>query len=704
MQNSPKRLARTLLAALLLTSSFVLPASAAEPPGTWNPQVAGSAGVPVPPGSGSYYMYAPSVVQLSPTERMVYTCANQVSGQTWDHVGMNYGTRRADGTYQWGAVQFPLNPQAADTPAWASNHICDPEVVRGSFRYDGHSYGWALFVLGYPDLGKYPGADPINVVGVAYADQPQGPWKLSRNALLDRSTDGPFDPGAWGVGQPSVTSIDGAGRLLVFYSGIGSVVRREIDLSDANNPKLGQRVALPVEGLSPEPGGGAWLHNASFVYDPAHDEFLASRDTGAGNERVQPDVEIDRIAGSAIWSGTGTWSVVGRLTECQSGYRYNHNSGIVRNAYGMIADGSELDVYFATEPPGGNYWSYRLAHAQAPLAFTGDAKPELVAQEDGRLTVLGHTANRCEANVWSSTEAGSWTKFGASPAGRPIAVRQPDGRVALFARAADGSIWWNLQSAPNGNHPSWSQLTGSSSASDPVAGRLTDGRLIVVTRRNEAPGSRVYVNIQQAPNGAFASTWQDLGASPAGQPVIGTKQDGSLVLFARAAKEAGGQVWFNQQAGTAWSGWQVVENSPAFDGGPAVARQADGRLVLVARRWEGTQSVVYQSVQSGAGFSAWTSLGSAPANDPVLAEQAGGRLAMFARAADGSIWWTRQETANGAFGGWDNLAGAAADDPVVQRRADDRLDLVIRESDGRISHRVQSAAGAAGFDAWQPIR
>jgi len=147
-----------------------------------------------------------------------------------------------------------------------------------------------------------------------------------------------------------------------------------------------------------------------------------------------------------------------------------------------------------------------------------------------------------------------------------------------------------------------------------------------------------------------------------------------------------------------------VENSPAFDGGPAVARQADGRLVLVARRWEGTQSVVYQSVQSGAGFSAWTSLGSAPANDPVLAEQAGGRLAMFARAADGSIWWTRQETANGAFGGWDNLAGAAADDPVVQRRADDRLDLVIRESDGRISHRVQSAAGAAGFDAWQTIR
>ncbi|GAB3929288.1 hypothetical protein GCM10029976_028660 [Kribbella albertanoniae] len=694
----PMRLARIALVALLLAVQFALPAHAAEPAGTWNPQAAPNAGVPVPPGSGPFYMYAPSIVQLSPTERMVYTCANRVPGQTWDHVGMNYGTRRADGTYAWGAVQFPLNPQAADTPAWASNHICDPEVVRGSFRYDGHTYAWAMFVLGYPDLGKHPGADAINVVGVAYADQPQGPWKLSRNALLDRSTDP--NVSTWGVGQPSVTSIDGAGKLLVFYSGVGQVMRREVDLSDANNPKIGPRVELPANGLTPEPGGGPFLHNASFVYDPARDEFLVSRDTGSGNERVQPDVEINRIAGSAIWSGTGTWSVVGRLTECHSGYRYNHNSGIVRNAYGMIADGSELDVYFATEPPGGNYWAYRLAHAQAPLSFTSGARPELVAQEDGRMTVLGHTANRCEANVWSSTEYGSWTKFGASPAGRPVAARQPDGRVALFSRAADGSIWWNLQSAPNGGHPGWAQLPGSASAGDPVVSRTADGRLIVVTRRNEAPGSRVYVNVQQAPNGAFASAWQDLGASPAGQPVIGTNQDGSLVLFARAAKEAGGQIWFNQQAGTAWTGWQAVEGSPSFDGGPAVARQADGRLVLVARRWEGALSVVYQST----GFGPFTSLGAAPANDPVLVEQAGGRLAMFARAADGSIWWSRQDTDNGPFTGWDRLAGNAADDPVTQRRTDNRLTLVIRQPDGRVLHRTQSTAGSPTFTDWQPLR
>ncbi|TDD62148.1 hypothetical protein E1263_04530 [Kribbella antibiotica] len=696
------RLARMVLVALLLAGQFALPAHAAEPAGTWNPQAAPNAGVPVPPGNGSYYMYAPSVVQLTPTERMVYTCANRVSGQTWDHIGMNYGTRRADGTYAWGAVQFPLNPQAADTPFWASNHICDPEVVRGSFRYDDHTYAWAMFVLGYPDLGKYPNADPINVIGVAYADQPQGPWKLSRNALLDRSTDGPLS--SWGVGQPSVTSIDGAGRVLVFYSGVGRVSRREIDLSDANNPKVGARVELPGDGLTPEPDGGVWLHNASFVYDPARDEFLMSRDTGASNPRVQTDTEINRIASSAIWSGTGTWSVVGRLNECQSGFKYNHNSGIVRNAYGMIADSSEIDVYFATEQPGGDYWAYRLSHAQAPLAFTSGAKPELVAQENGQLTVLGHTANRCEANVWSSTQAGPWTKFGASPAGRPVAARQPDGRVALFSRANDGSIWWNVQSAPNGGHPGWSQLAGSASAGDPVVGKTPDGRLVAVTRRNEAPGSRVYVNTQQAPNGAFASTWQDLGASPAGQPVIGTNQDGSLVLFARAAKEAGGQIWFNQQNGTSWTGWQVVESSPSFDGQPSVARQADGRLVLVARRWEGQLSVVYRSVQTATGFTPWTSLGASPANDAVLVEQAARRLAIFARAADGSIWWAQQQTDNGAFASWTSLAGNAGDDPVAQLRSDNRLDLVVRQPDGRIAHRIQTAPGATSFDDWQPIK
>jgi hypothetical protein len=239
---------------------------------------------------------------------------------------------------------------------------------------------------------------------------------------------------------------------------------------------------------------------------------------------------------------------------------------------------------------------------------------------------------------------------------------------------------------------------------------MRDGRLVVAVRRNVAPGSRVYLNVQQGPNGPFSGTWQDLGASPAGAPVFGTNQDGSLVLFARADGAAGGQIWFNPQLapdGSSWAGWRVVDGSGAFDGGPAVARQADGRLVVAARRWEGSLSVVYVNTQltaSGPAFAgSWTSLGASPANDPVLAVQTDGRLAMLARAADGSIWWARQDAANGPFVGWGSLGGAAASDPVAVMRADRRLDLVVQWSDGRVVHRLQNAPGSTEFGAWTTI-
>ncbi|MFC0626434.1 hypothetical protein [Kribbella deserti] len=704
------RLHRILLCATILTCQLLLPTHAGVTAGdeTWNPSTATHAGIPTPAGAGPYYQYAPSVVQLSPTERMAYYCANRVPGQVWDHIGANKGTKQADGSYAWSQISFPLDPQRAGTPSWASRHICDPEVVRGSFRLGGHTYGWAMFFLGYPDTDRYPTEDAINVIGVAYADSPEGPWRIAPRALLDRGTEGPVSE--WGIGQPSATSVDGGGKVLLFYSGLNTLARREVDLSNADSPQLGSRVWVPSDGLTPEPGGGVWLHNASFVYDPARDEFFVSRDTGPGNDRVQQHTEIARIPGAAIWSGTGTWSVVGQVTSCLSGYPYNHNSGIVRNAYGMLAD--ELDVYFATEPTGGGFWSYRLWQARSPLSFVSGSKPEVIAQQDGKLSVFGHTANRCEANVWSSTqtttEYGGWQRFGASPAGRPVASRQPDGRVVLFSRAADSTIWFNRQAEPNGAFPGWTQLPGSSAAAgDPVVTRTQDGRLAVAIRRNEAPGSRVYLNVQQAANGSFASTWQDLGASPAGQPVFGTNADGSLVLFARAAD---GSIWFNPQVapnGSAWGGWRVI-TGPTFDGDPTIARQADGRLVVAARRWEGTASIVYvntQTAANAAGFSAtWTSLGASPANDPVLISQAEGRLALVSRAADGSVWWSHQLSANGGFGGWSSLGGSAGSDPVASLRSDQRLDIVIRQPDGRVFHRLQTAPGSPTFTDWQPLR
>lgn len=413
----------SIVAALTLVASIValLPAHA------WSPTVA-SSGVPLPNGvrpgqaayqGAGYYQYAPSIVQTSNTQRIIYYCANTVeyrssSGNaadaTHDHVLFNVGTRQSNGSYAWGPTQTALRPRLHPgdpryhpaTPSWAAYHICDPDVIKGSFTYTTpetgmKTYTWAMFFTA-ADNDDHGVDGRFNVVGVALATSALGPWTIVASPIID-ITEPDYNAAGYGVGQPSVTSVDQQGNLLLFYSGLdcaaldtadpscdgtnrGTAVRT-LNFSNANAPILGERSFVTTTGLTPEPflpNSGRFLHNASWAYDPSRDSFVISRDTGAvdGNE-VQANVEVDRMAGSGIWSGGGTWTVVGQITSALTGYKWNHNSGLVRDPYGGLAfqsplDYSGVDVYFATEPGSGNtpppwdgYFKYRMQHSASPL-------------------------------------------------------------------------------------------------------------------------------------------------------------------------------------------------------------------------------------------------------------------------------------------------------------------------------------------------
>ncbi|MEQ4301046.1 hypothetical protein ABNF97_06585 [Plantactinospora sp. B6F1] len=416
-----RRLSAAAVVGLLTVAALAQPAHA------WTPTVS-SSGVPLPNGvypgqagyqTAGYYQYAPSIVQTSSTQRIIYYCANQVEYDrkagnglqaTHDHVLFNVGTRQSNGSYSWGRTQVALRPRLEPgnpgyhpaTPRWAAYHICDPEVVKGRFTYptaDGgrRTYTWAMFFTGADnDDGGADGR--FNVVGLALATSPLGPWTIVANPVID-ITEPDYNPAGYGVGQPSVTSVNGQGYLLLFYSGLdcaaldrpepgcdgtdrGTAVRT-LDISNADAPVLGTRSFVTTAGLTPEPflpNSGRFLHNASWAYDFSRDSFVISRDTGAlGGNEVQESVEIDRIAGASIWAGGGTWTVIGQITGAQTGYRWNHNSGLVRDAYGGLAyraplDHSGVDVYFATEPgqstvtpPWDGYFSYRMRHCTSPL-------------------------------------------------------------------------------------------------------------------------------------------------------------------------------------------------------------------------------------------------------------------------------------------------------------------------------------------------
>ncbi|MGI5164439.1 hypothetical protein ACQEU3_08805 [Spirillospora sp. CA-253888] len=335
----------------------------------------------VKPPSGDFYSYAPSVMEEGDTRRVFY-CGNSESGKVHDHVMMSVGTK-SGGKWTYGAPRVAFGPEQA--PAWSNYHTCDPEVLRGQFTWNGHTYPWAVFFTAYGcqvQTAPCPsGKETPNQLGVAFSDSLDAPpsgWKVYPTPLVSYQEEFgakcAYD--AYCVGQPSATSIDGAGRFLLFYQGKDGFVRREVNLANVAQPVLGAPMVLPGNGL-PD-----WLHNGSLVYSPDRDRFFVAYDSGLWNKDpngppVQTNTVIASIDGSAIWNGTGTWRTEDTVTPAHSGHAFNHNPGLVRTPAGTTASSTGLEVVHTVAngwtPSGGwGVWTYRLWSNTLPLAPAGN--------------------------------------------------------------------------------------------------------------------------------------------------------------------------------------------------------------------------------------------------------------------------------------------------------------------------------------------
>ncbi len=288
---------------------------------------------------GSYYSYAPSVSDNGTTER-IWSCHNKDSGVIRDHI---FETKLVNGVVV--SSQPVLFPSAN---GWDSYHNCDPSVVQGQFLYGGATYSYALFYLGNDVNGS-----SHNQIGVAFATNIDGPWVKYPSPLVTYPNNG-----QWGVGQPSVTSVDGKGKILLFYSKKTAWDdsnthgwRREMDLSDMSNPQTSVADGQITEsGLTNSAGNQDWLDGFDVAYDQSRDRFYMVREQhpypSDNPTYIGPNLQVDSIAGSSIWNGGGQWTAEGNVTPSLTGFPRNHNGGLQRTYYGMLPDPSSLRVVF----------------------------------------------------------------------------------------------------------------------------------------------------------------------------------------------------------------------------------------------------------------------------------------------------------------------------------------------------------------------
>ena len=230
-----------------------------------------------------YYRYAPSTLVESGV-RHVFYCRNVTSRVVVD--GIYHAVQAADGTL--GAETLVLAPADSTGTAWDSYHVCDPSVIAGAFYYEGHTYRYLMAYLGVkgrPGDTASDGAKCINnKVGLAVSDSLTGGWvRMGANpVVITEHTDW------WGVGQPSLLSVDGAGKVALFYAGDYETRLLNLDFTDAaaTTASLGTKVGdqgilLGKTGVMDLVGTSLkmTITNADFAYDDVRKLLYMIADT-----------------------------------------------------------------------------------------------------------------------------------------------------------------------------------------------------------------------------------------------------------------------------------------------------------------------------------------------------------------------------------------------------------------------------------------
>lgn len=317
------------------------------------------------------YSYAPSVIDNSDGTSDIFFCGNPTESIFVDHIyHIELG---AEGRTQEKSV---LQPGVEGT--WDDQHVCDPSVVAGDFVYKGTQYKYALFYLGSSKRHYY------NEIGVAFSNRLDGnDWVKYPDPIVGKTwaheEDQPIGQHkAWGVGQPSVISLNGKNELLLIYT-VGDIdgTRIEwakIDLGGVESFTLSDSGTVPTRGLFKlDYSGTDIIKNSDFALDKENDKIVLVRPV-MPNPSDYPaflaaSLEIASMNLSDFWLGAGTWTQVLRINPGETGYPRNHNAGLARNEFGEVGSLNGLEVFFTTSeaypsvtPKEGFFaeWSYRI--------------------------------------------------------------------------------------------------------------------------------------------------------------------------------------------------------------------------------------------------------------------------------------------------------------------------------------------------------
>jgi len=220
---------------------------------------------------------------------------------------------------------------------------------------DGQDYKYAMFFLANKH-GVY-----YNEIGVAFSNRLDADnWVKYPERLVTKTWAGEGDQPlgnrkSWGVGQPSVVSLDNKGKVLLTYT-IGDIdgtriVWAQVDLSDMSRYSPVPPTTMAKTGLQNlSKTGNDITCNSDFAVCPDEDIIVMVRPLRPHDTNypayINSSLEVDSMKFSEFLASTGEWTPMLRITPAETNFPRNHNAGIERDAYGRMASWKNPVIYF----------------------------------------------------------------------------------------------------------------------------------------------------------------------------------------------------------------------------------------------------------------------------------------------------------------------------------------------------------------------
>ncbi|TWV13203.1 sugar-binding protein [Bacteroidaceae bacterium HV4-6-C5C] len=321
----------------------------------------------------SKYSYCPSALEQKDGTVHLFFCGNPQNLIMVDnifHIKIN-----PDGSQT--VPKSVLQPGISGS--WDDHHTCDPSVIEGSFTWNNITYKYALFYLSNM-YGVY-----YNEIGVAFSnDLNAESWVKYPKQIVKKTwtTEGDQEIGgsgkSWGVGQPSVVSLDGKGKLLLTYTigdiGGTRIAWSEADFSNMDNYTITTPQTIVQTGLKAiDNQSRDYTCNSEFAINKDADKIVMIRPVqpmpNTYPNYLNTSLEIDYMNLSDFMNQRGYWMPIYRVTPDDTGYPRNHNATLLRDNFGSLENWKEPTFYFAVskaapdvQPSGTNHaeWTYHI--------------------------------------------------------------------------------------------------------------------------------------------------------------------------------------------------------------------------------------------------------------------------------------------------------------------------------------------------------